>query len=316
MKAERQPQWAFAIHGGAGAIPRTASSAAAAPYLDGLSRSAALGRKMLRDGASALETAEALVVELENNQLFNAGTGAVYTADATHEMDAAIMDGDTGRYGAVAGCKRVQNPVRLCRIILDTRTHMFFAGEGADKFAEMHGVSVVDNSYFNTEHRLRALRDAQHNSRVSLDHDEGYGTVGAVVRDRNHNLAAATSTGGMTNKIPGRVGDSPLIGAGTYARNGLAAVSATGKGEAFMRALVAYDICARMKYAGEPLRDAADQIIMNEMETGDGGVIAVDGNGTIVMPYNTGGMYRAAADSTGMGMVAIWEETYPIDWKL
>lgn len=307
----RELEWACAIHGGAGAIPRTASEETVKQYREGLSGILADGIEMLSAGAAAIEVVEALVIAFEENELFNAGRGAVYTSDARHELDAAIMDGLTGRSGSVAGVRRVRNPVRLARAVLDSNDHMFYAGEGADRFAEARGLERVENRYFDTAHRYRALCEAQGQNTVLLDHDQGYGTVGAVVRDRAGNLAAATSTGGMTNKAPGRVGDTPLIGAGTYAANGLAAVSATGRGEAFMRHMVAYDLCARMRYCGTALEDAAHDIVMSEMEAGDGGIIAVDHAGTIVMPFNSPGMYRAAADSSGNSIVAIWDPPRP-----
>ncbi len=307
----RTLEWACAIHGGAGAIPLTTPEETVKRYREALAGILAGGIELLSDGAAAIEVVEALVTAFEDNELFNAGRGAVYTSDARHELDAAIMDGLTGRSGSVAGVRRVRNPVRLARAVLDSHDHMFYAGEGADRFAETRGLDLVENGYFDTAHRYRALCEARGHGTVLLDHDQGYGTVGAVVRDRTGNLAAATSTGGMTNKAPGRVGDTPLIGAGTYAANGLAAVSATGRGEAFMRHMVAYDLCARIRYCGTALEDAAHDIVMNEMKAGDGGIIAVDHAGTIVMPFNSPGMYRAAADSSGDLIVAIWDSPEP-----
>jgi beta-aspartyl-peptidase (threonine type) len=289
---------AIAIHGGAGAMPRRKMTpAAAARYKAGLARALDAGFEVLRRGSS-VDAVCAAVVELEDLPLFNAGRGACYNTDEKHELDASVMDGATLRAGAVAAVSRIRNPVLAARAVMEKSRHVLLAGRGAERFARAHGLPLVDESYFHTQSRLRALREKLQGH---------HGTVGAVALDANGNLAAATSTGGYTGKLPGRVGDSPIIGAGNYADNAACAVSGTGLGEAFIRGVLAYDVAARMNYLHEPLAKAA-RAAMRKLAAlqGDGGLIAVDHRGNIVMPFNSEGMYRAALDRRGRRTIAIY----------
>ncbi|TMH65211.1 MAG: isoaspartyl peptidase/L-asparaginase [Betaproteobacteria bacterium] len=288
---------ALAIHGGAGAMPRRKMTpAAAARYKAALAHALEAGYEVLRRGNS-LDAVCAAVVALEDSPLFNAGRGACYNTDEKHELDASVMDGATLRAGAVAAVSRIRNPVLAARAVMEKSRHVLLAGRGAERFARAHGLELVPDSYFATQSRLAALR------KKLVGH---HGTVGAVARDANGNLAAATSTGGYTGKLPGRVGDSPIIGAGNYADNACA-VSGTGLGEAFIRGVLAYDVAARMRYLGEPLAKAA-RAAMRKLAglQGDGGLIAVDHRGNIVMPFNSEGMYRAAIDRKGRRTIAIY----------
>jgi beta-aspartyl-peptidase (threonine type) len=248
---------------------------------------------------------------MEDNPLFNAGIGAVLNRDGEAELDSSIMDGKTLRAGAVAGVKHVKNPIELARAVMEKSPHVMLAGQGAEEFALQQGLTLVPNSYFRTEARKRQLEKAQREEKSGRESDTSgaKGTVGAVALDRNGNLAAGTSTGGMTNKLPGRIGDSPLIGAGTYANDASCAVSATGDGEYFIRAVVAHDICALVQYKRMPLEAAAHEVIHEKIEGmhASGGVIALDTEGHIVMEFNSPGMFRAARDSAGRRDVAIFK---------
>jgi beta-aspartyl-peptidase (threonine type) len=289
---------AIAIHGGAGAMPRRKMTPAlAARYKAGLARALAAGYEVLRTGTS-LDAVCAAVVVLEDLPLFNAGRGACYNTDEKHELDASVMEGAQLRAGAVAAVSRIRNPVLAARAVMEQSRHVLLVGRGAERFAGQHGLELVPESYFATQSRLAALR-----KKIEGHH----GTVGAVALDANGNLAAATSTGGYTGKLPGRVGDSPIIGAGNYADNGACAVSGTGLGEAFIRGVLAYDVAARMRYLGEPLAKAA-RAAMRKLSAlqGDGGLIAVDRRGNIVMPFNSEGMYRGAIDRRGRRTIAIY----------
>ncbi|TGD98349.1 isoaspartyl peptidase/L-asparaginase family protein [Methylobacterium nonmethylotrophicum] len=303
------------IHGGAGTIAR-ADPAAEAPYHDALAAILAAGERCLAEGGSALAAVGLAVDLLEECPLFNAGHGAVFTSAGTHELDAAIMDGATLRAGAVAGLTRVRRPGRAARAVMDEGTHVLLAGAGAEDFCRRHGLEMVAPDFFSTEERRRQLAAAQAEGRVSLDHDGSaplgerhkFGTVGAVALDRHGHLAALTSTGGMTNKRPGRIGDSPLIGAGTYADDRTAAVSCTGTGEVFIRAAAAHDVCARMAYAGLDLATAAEAVVRDALTPlgGEGGLIAVDVRGRVAMPFNTAGMYRGLVRPGDAPMTAIF----------
>lgn len=281
-------------------------------YHQALRAAIAAGEAILAQNGSAIDAVTAAVVALENCPLFNAGHGSVYTADGLHEMDASLMDGRTLSAGAVAGVSTVGNPILLARAVMDKTDCVLLSGGGAERFARECGIEALPPEYFATPHRLEQLLSARQSSVApQLDHDgasasaqpsadpidpnQKFGTVGAVARDRSGNLAAATSTGGMTNKRPGRVGDSPLIGAGCYADNGSVAVSATGTGEHFIRTVLAYDIAARIKYGKQALNLAASQAVMERLGAigGRGGVIAIDHLGNLAMPFNTSGMYRA-----------------------
>jgi isoaspartyl peptidase/L-asparaginase-like protein (Ntn-hydrolase superfamily) len=289
----------LAIHGGAGTMPRRAmTSARATAYRQGLDEALSSGYELLQRGAPALDAAIAAVVAMEDSPLFNAGRGAVYNAEGRHELDAAVMDGATLRAGAVACVSRIRNPVLAARAVMEQSRHVLLAGKGAERFAREQGLKTAPASYFHTPERLAALK-----ANLKSHH----GTVGAVALDRDGNLAAATSTGGYTGKLPGRVGDSPLVGAGTYADNRACAVSGTGLGEAFIRALVAYDVAARMRYRGDSLPAAARAALANVARLGgDGGLVAVDRKGNVAMPFNSEGMYRAAVDRHGKRTIAIY----------
>ncbi len=301
----------IAIHGGAGVISRASMSAEnERAYRADLERALDAGYSVLDKGGSSLDATVAAVRILEDSPYFNAGHGAVFSHAGINELDAAIMDGATQKAGAVAGVKHIRNPIELARMVMERTPHVLLSGEGAEEFALEQGVTLVPGSYFYTERRWKQLEEAQKSERVaSLDEDIGYfGTVGAVARDRNGNLAAATSTGGMTNKRWGRIGDSPIIGAGTYADNATCAVSATGSGEYFIRAVVAHEICARVRLSGVTAAQAARDVIQGRLKEigGDGGVIVVDKDGVLSLEFNTEGMFRAARDSKGRREVAIY----------
>ncbi|WP_409519430.1 isoaspartyl peptidase/L-asparaginase family protein [Pulveribacter sp.] len=306
----------IAIHGGAGTLLRShISPEQEQAYHAALQSVLRAGQEVLARGGAALEAVCVAVQALEDCPLFNAGHGAVFTADGTHELDAAVMDGARLAAGAVAGVTRIRNPVLAARAVLQHGQHVLMAGEGAEQLALAAGLAQVAPSYFSTEARRAQLRDAQARAAGAvLDHDgaaalagrqqggplhEGskMGTVGAVALDAHGHLAAATSTGGMTNKRPGRVGDSPLIGAGTYADDRTAAVSCTGHGESFIRVAAAYDVCARMAYGGQALQQACDAVVHGALPAlgGTGGLIAVDRRGNVCLPFNTEGMYRGLA---------------------
>lgn len=303
-----RPRFALALHGGAGVIARDTPEERRKAYLNGLQAALTRGRDLLAAGRPSLSVVEEVVVLLEDNPLFNAGKGAVFNAEGTHELDAAIMDGRTLAAGAVAGVRYVKNPIRLARRVMTDTPHVLLAGPGADAFADRSGFERVEPSYFGTPHRRAQWQRHQRPSESNLEAEKtgDTGTVGAVALDVHGHLAAATSTGGMTGKRFGRVGDSPVIGAGTYAQNGVCAVSATGRGEQFMRHVVAYDVCARVRHGPQTLAQAVRAVVHTELQPGDGGVIAIDGNGAIVLDFNSQGMFRGAADSTGRFEVAIW----------
>ncbi|MBD8891716.1 isoaspartyl peptidase/L-asparaginase family protein [Roseibium litorale] len=295
--------WAIALHGGAGTILKeNMTPERETAYSAGLREALLRGSIILSDGGSCEDAVEAVVRALEDDPLFNAGRGAVLTADGTFELDAAIMRGKDLAAGAVTGVSDIRNPVSLARLVMERSEHVLLAGDGAARFARAQGIGAVSSGYFETGYRREQLLKAQARNEVSLDHsDHKYGTVGAVARDRNGHLAAATSTGGMTNKKPGRIGDSPLIGAGTYASDKSCAVSATGHGEMFIRMTVARDIAALMEYAGLPLEEAARRKVLDELPLigGGGGIIAVGRSGPPVLTFNTAGMYRAAQSEGG-----------------
>lgn len=302
---------AIAIHGGAGVISRATMTADnEQAYRADLERALDAGYAVLEAGGSSLDATVAAVRILEDSPYFNAGRGAVFSHAGVNELDAAIMDGATRQAGAVAGVRHVRNPIELARLVMERTPHVLLTGEGAEEFALEQGVALVPGSYFHTERRWQQLEAAQRGEPVAAaDADIGYfGTVGAVARDRNGNLAAATSTGGTTNKRWGRVGDSPIIGAGTYADNDSCAVSATGSGEYFIRAVVAHEICARVRIGGLRAADAARAVVQGTLKEmgGDGGVIVVDRNGEITMEFNTEGMFRGARDARGRREIAIY----------
>lgn len=310
---------AIAIHGGAGTITKAnLTDEKEAQYRAKLNESLQVGYALLKKGGSSEEAVIAAVQVMEDSPLFNAGIGAVFTWEAEHELDASIMRGRDMQAGAVAGVKRVKNPIQAAQKVMNESVHVMLSGEGGDQFAEQVGLELVDNSIFDTERRRQALDKVKKNL-LKNDHaynfdpdvvDYKFGTVGAVALDKNGNLAAATSTGGMTAKRWGRIGDSPIIGAGTWADNASCAVSATGHGEYFIRHHVAADICSRVKYANKTIEQASDEVINGVLssEAGEGGVIIIDSKGNIAMPFNSQGMYRASVDVNGKVTIAIYSE--------
>ena len=294
-----RPAYALALHGGAGVITRERMTPEyEAEVRDVLGRALDLGEARLREGGSAEDAVIAVVRFLEDDPHFNAGKGAVFTYEGTHELDASLMRGRDLAAGAVAGVTGVKNPIQLAERVMVASEHVLLSGRGAERFAREQGFAVEPASYFYTEPRHKSWQEARarEDARPVLSEDGKFGTVGCVALDSRGNLAAGTSTGGMTLKRWGRVGDSPLIGAGTYADNRSCAVSATGHGEYFIRHAVAHDIAARMLHGGASLREAADAVVMGELLNagGEGGVIAVDARGNIAMPFNSAGMYRAS----------------------
>lgn len=304
-EAVQVAEWALAIHGGAGVIPKDMEEEKQRDYYEALRVALTLGRDMLEEGATSLDVVEAVVTSLEDAPEFNAGKGSVFTHEGAHELDAAIMDGRDLNCGAVAGLKTVKNPIRLARKVMTDSKHVFFMGDGAEAFADSTDVERVEQEYYYTERRHEALQRALAREAEA----EKHGTVGAVALDKDGNLAAATSTGGMTNKRFGRVGDVPVIGAGTYANNATAAVSCTGWGEKFIMNTVAHDVSARMAYKGLGVEAAAKEVIHGQLDENDGGLIAVGHDGSIALVFNSNGMFRGAADSNGRFEVGIWEET-------
>jgi beta-aspartyl-peptidase (threonine type) len=307
---------ALVVHGGAGTIERSSMTPEREKaYRAGIENALRAGEKVLRGGGSALDAVESAVRVLEDDPHFNAGKGAVFTSAGTNEMDAAIMDGRTLAAGAVACVQHVRNPITLARAVMDKSKHVFLVGTGAEDFAKRNGIELADAKYFFTQERWDALKKAQETSsggggkKFMFTDADRHGTVGAVARDKDGNLAAATSTGGMTNKLPGRVGDSPIIGAGTYANNATCAVSCTGDGEYFIRAAVAHEVSALMQDRGMSLHDASETALENAHKLGgDGGLIAVDRNGNIALPFNTSGMYRGYLAPDGKFVIDIYRE--------
>ena len=298
---------AIAIHGGAGPIPLQAlTDALETRYRGSLQAALDAGYDILDRGGPSLDAVTAAVRILEDDPLFNAGHGAALTRDGAAELDAAVMEGKSQRAGAVASVRHVRNPIELARRVMEKSRHVLLVGAGAEEFALEEGIALVPNSYFRTEERRRQLESEQNGQSVS-DLIPTHGTVGAVAIDARGDLAAATSTGGVTNKRQGRVGDSPIIGAGTYAKNGVCAVSATGHGEYFIRAVAAYHICSAVEHRGLTLEDAMREmlhVILRRLG-GRGGIIGIDGAGQIVMDFSTEGMFRGARDSHGRNELAI-----------
>ena len=301
--------YAIAIHGGAGAMPRAALSAQREQlYRAGLAAALDGGYALLAGGGSSLDAVAAAVRVLEDDPLFNAGHGAALTRDGAAELDAAIMDGRQLRAGAVASVRHVKNPIDLARRVMEKSRHVLLVGAGAEEFALEEEFVLVPNHYFRTAERVEQLLAEQRGERMSELLPTSRGTVGAVALDGAGNLAAATSTGGMTNKRPGRVGDSPIIGAGTYAKNGVCAVSATGHGEYFIRAVAAHHICDAVQYRGLTLQLAVREMLHDILASmgGDGGLIAAGQDGQLVMDFSSEGMFRGARDSSGRREIAIY----------
>ncbi|MEJ2593932.1 MAG: isoaspartyl peptidase/L-asparaginase, partial [bacterium] len=294
-RSEPPPDYVLVIHGGAGTILKeNMTPELESAYLDKLDEALEAGRVILSSGGNSLDAVTAAVLVMEDSYLFNAGKGAVFTAEGTHEMDAAIMDGKTLQAGAVTGVHNIRNPILAARAVMEHTPHVMLSGKGAELFAQKRGIVMEDSVYFFNQRRFDSYLKAKQKA-------EKHGTVGAVALDQAGNLAAATSTGGMTFKMKGRVGDTPILGAGTYADNQSCAVSGTGHGEYFMRYVVGHDISALMKYKKMSLKKAANEVIMQKLKQagGEGGVIAVDYRGNIAMPFNTAGMYRGYVTSTG-----------------
>jgi len=303
------PMLTIAIHGGAGVITRGSLSAEEeAAYRADLGRALDAGYEVLQSGGDSLDAVTAAVRILEDSPLFNAGRGAVFNHDGINELDASIMDGRSLKAGAVAGVRHVRNPVELARRVMERSPHVLLSGAGAEEFALEQGLELVPQKYFFTERRWQQLERARAGDKLSAAALGYYGTVGAVALDSRGNLAAATSTGGMTNTRWGRVGDSPIVGAGTYADNATCAVSATGSGEFFIRSVLAHEISALMKYRRLAVEDAARQAVHERLQGigGDGGVIVVDREGNVAMQFNTEGMFRGARDSTGRREIAVY----------
>jgi beta-aspartyl-peptidase (threonine type) len=317
---------AIAIHGGAGTILRVSMTAEKeAAYKAALKEGIDIGDKVLASGGSALDAVEAAVIAMEDNPLFNAGRGAVFTHDGTHELDASIMCGTTRLAGAVAGVRSVRNPVKLARTIMEKSEHVMLCGMGAAAFALEMGLKFEKEDYFFTDQRFEQLQNSLRNNTIQLDHTEDVphtpeeieqmkkdkiGTVGAVAIDVHGQLAAATSTGGMTNKKWGRIGDSPIIGAGTFASNATCAISCTGHGEYFIRAIAAYDISCLMEYKGLSLKEACQVVVHDKLlkAGGEGGLIAIDNQGNIELPFNSEGMYRGYKRANGETFLGIYRD--------
>ena len=302
--------YSLAIHGGAGTILRSEmTESQEQAHRAALEQALRAGERVLASGGSAIAAVEAAVMSLEDCEHFNAGRGAVFTHDGRNEMDASIMCGATLNAGAVAMVEGVKNPVALSRLVMERSAHVFLCGAGAQDFARDMEVPLENPEYFFSAFRHQQLEEARAKNRVQLDHSDKFGTVGAVALDLQGNLAAATSTGGLTNKRYGRVGDSSVIGSGTYANNNTCAVSCTGYGEYFLRGVVAYDVSCLMEYKGWSLQEAAEHVIHQKQAAmgGDGGLIAVDRNGKIALPFNSAGMYRGWVRKGEEVQVAIYE---------
>lgn len=309
--AQLSEKYTLVIHGGAGNItPANLPTEKASEFEAKLTEVLRHGDSILKAGGTSLDAVESCVRMMEDCPLFNAGKGAVFNAEGKNELDAAIMDGKTGLAGAVAGVTTIRNPITAARVVMEKSNHVMLSGKGAETFAAEQGLEIVSPEYFFTQPRWDAyLKAKAHNDSIE-NIDKKHGTVGCVALDKYGNLAAATSTGGMTYKKYGRIGDSPIIGAGTYADNNTCAVSATGHGEFFIRNVVAYDIAALMKYKDLSLTEAANEVIMNKLKSqgGAGGIIAVDKKGNIAMPFNTPGMFRGFIRAGGDMKVAMFGE--------
>lgn len=304
--------YAIAIHGGAGTIARhLLSEEKQQQYENALQQALDAGYSVLDHGGSAYDAVTVAVSALEDCPLFNAGKGSVFNHEGKHEMDASIMRGDNIDAGAVSGVRNIKNPIRLARMVMEQSEHVFLCGEGAEIFAKQHDIAFEEDAYFHDDFRFAQYKEALASDKVQLDHtaagDKKFSTVGAVALDEAGNVCAATSTGGMTNKKFGRVGDTPMIGAGTYANNKTCAVSCTGHGELFIRQVVAHQVHCLMEYKGVSLQEACEQVVMKDLVAieGEGGLIAIDKNGNISMTFNSEGMYRGCKKSDGTHIIAI-----------
>ncbi|CAM1362206.1 isoaspartyl peptidase/L-asparaginase family protein [Tenacibaculum xiamenense] len=319
----QQNEFAIVIHGGAGTIlKKNMTPELEKAYQEKLEEAVRKGYDILKNGGSSTKAVEASIHVMENSPLFNAGKGAVFTNAETNEMDASIMEGATLNAGAVAGVKTVKNPISAAIEVMNNSNHVLLSGAGADQFSKEKGLEIMDPSYFYTDRRFKSLQRIKDKEKTELDHDEKtafydsdiknskFGTVGCVALDKNGNITAGTSTGGMTNKRWNRIGDSPIIGAGTYANNNTCGVSSTGWGEYFIRGVVAHDIAAQMEYKNVTLKEATHDVIQNKLTKlgGTGGIIALDKNGNISFEFNTAGMYRASMNDKGELIVKIYKE--------
>lgn len=305
----------IAIHGGAGTIlPSSMTPEKESAYRKSLEQAIRVGSDILKGNGTALDAVEKAVVVLEDNPLFNAGKGSVFNSEGNHDMDASIMDGSNLQAGAIAQISGIRNPVSLARLVLEKSGHVFLSGNGAMQFASDHGCVIEDDNYFYDQFRYDQWLEIKDSDSYQLDHsgskkENKFGTVGAVALDDHGNLAAATSTGGMTNKRFGRIGDSPIIGSGNYANNNTCAISCTGSGEFFIRGVVAYDVSCLMEYKGLSLKEACNEVVHTRLIkiNGDGGVVAVDSQGNVAMPFNTPGMYRASQVNTDQMFIGIYK---------
>jgi len=310
-----KPEYAIVIHGGAGTILKeNMTDEKEAAYLAALNVALDAGEAVLKNGGTSVEAVEKTIMTMEDSPLFNSGKGAVFTNAGTNELDASIMEGKTQNAGAVGGVKTVKNPIQAAIAVMNNSEHVMLTGEGADQFAAEQGLTIVDNSYFATDRRMESLKrvqaqEAAEKKEITENADNKHGTVGCVALDKNGNIAAGTSTGGMTNKRWGRVGDSPIIGAGTYADNETCGISCTGHGEYFIRYAVAHDVSERMKYLKEDLATAADHVVNKTLveKGGSGGLIGLDAKGNVAMVFNSKGMYRGYA-KPGERVVKIYED--------
>ena len=316
------------IHGGAGTIRKeNMSDSLEIAYKQKLTEAITKGHTILKNGGTAMEAVTSTITIMEDSPLFNAGKGAVFTHEERNELDASVMDGATLNAGAVAGVSRIKNPINLAVSVMNDSDHVMLAGKGAEEFAALKGYTLVDPSYFYTERRFKSVQRAKAKAKLELSesdkvstrytedpfiNDSKFGTVGCVVLDMHGNLAAGTSTGGMTNKRWNRIGDAPIIGAGTYANNATCAVSSTGWGEYFIRGMVAHDISAMMEYKEITLKEATHEVIQNKLTTlgGTGGVVSIDKDGNVSMDFNTAGMYRAHMDASGNLTLGIYKENF------
>jgi len=320
---DKNTKYVLVMHGGAGTIlKKNMTAEKEVAYRAAMTKALQTGYDALKSGKSSLDAVEVAIHVLEDSHLFNAGKGAVFTHEGKNEMDAAIMDGKTLKAGAIAGVTVIRNPISAARAVMDKSEHVMMAGKGAEDFAKQAGLTIVDPSYFYTEDRWKGLQQAlkQDSMKTVLDHDKKasklgtinpdfkFGTVGAVALDNAGNLAAGTSTGGMTNKRYGRIGDAPIIGAGTYANNATAGVSGTGWGEYYIRTVLAYDLSAMMEYQKLSVKQVSKQVIVKMGKLGgDGGLIALDKNGHVAMEFNTAGMYRGTVTADGKISVEIYK---------
>ncbi|MBX2828782.1 MAG: isoaspartyl peptidase/L-asparaginase [Flavobacteriaceae bacterium] len=320
---ENVENFGIVIHGGAGTIlKKNMTDSLEQAYTDKLEEAIRAGHEILANGGDAMEAVTKTINIMEDSPLFNAGKGAVFTHEERNELDASVMDGKTLNAGAVAGVQRIKNPIDLAVEVMNNSDHVMLSGQGAEVFAQEKGFELIDPSYFYTERRFQSLQRIKEREKTELDHDtkvtytdplikdSKFGTVGCAALDKNGNLAAGTSTGGMTNKRWNRIGDSPIIGAGTYANNATCAVSSTGWGEYFIRGMVAHDISAMMEYKGVGLQEAASEVIQKKLTDlgGTGGIVAIDHQGNIAMEFNTAGMYRAHMNADGELIIRIYKD--------